>query len=418
MSLALSAVGFLATLTLILWRPRGMNEAVAAGIGAAFALAARLVSLRDVARIFHDTANVLLFLIGMMVITGFAEHAGVFDALAVTAARTARGSGRLLLVNVFLLGALITAFLSLDVTIIVLTPIVYVVVDRLAIDPLPYLFACAFVANTASLFLPVSNLTNILMYDLLGLSFTRFALLMFLPNVAALLVNVGVFLVIFRARIPRRFDAAGLTDADHGSDFHLASVALVMTLVALFIFGFLSLPLAIPALVGAGVVGVVGLVRRTVSVRATVGYVSWSLFPFVIAMFIVIRGVERAWLPHVSHIPTGKDFLTLAAVTFATAVGANVVNNIPMVVAMIALLRSVTNPIPEHIAFATLIGTNIGPSVLTIGSLATMLWLAIVRKRGVTVSSLNYLRVGIITTPPMLAAATFALWVMVRLVGK
>ena len=418
MSLGLSAVGFLATLTLILWRPRGMNEAVAAGIGAAFALAARLVSLRDVARIFHDTANVLLFLIGMMVITGFAEHAGVFDALAVTAARTARGSGRLLLVNVFLLGALITAFLSLDVTIIVLTPIVYVVVDRLAIDPLPYLFACAFVANTASLFLPVSNLTNILMYDLLGLSFTRFALLMFLPNVAALLVNVGVFLVIFRARIPRRFDAAGLTDADHGSDFHLASVALVMTLVALFIFGFLSLPLAIPALVGAGVVGVVGLVRRTVSVRATVGYVSWSLFPFVIAMFIVIRGVERAWLPHLSHILTGKDFLTLAAVTFTTAVGANVVNNIPMVVAMIALLRSVTNPIPEHIAFATLIGTNIGPSVLTIGSLATMLWLAIVRKRGVTVSSLNYLRVGIITTPPMLAAATFALWVMVRLVGK
>ncbi len=418
MSLALSGVGFLATLTLILWRPRGMNEAVAAGIGAAFALAARLVSLRDVARIFHDTANVLLFLIGMMVITGFAEHAGVFDALAVTAARTARGSGRLLLVNVFLLGALITAFLSLDVTIIVLTPIVYVVVDRLAIDPLPYLFACAFVANTASLFLPVSNLTNILMYDLLGLSFTRFALLMFLPNVAALLVNVGVFLVIFRARIPRRFDAAGLTDADHGGDFHLASVALVMTLVALFIFGFLSLPLAIPALVGAGVVGVVGLVRRTVSVRATVGYVSWSLFPFVIAMFIVIRGVERAWLPHLSHILTGKDFLTLAAVTFTTAVGANVVNNIPMVVAMIALLRSVTNPIPEHIAFATLIGTNIGPSVLTIGSLATMLWLAIVRKRGVTVSSLNYLRVGIITTPPMLAAATFALWVMVRLVGK
>jgi len=142
------------------------------------------------------------------------------------------------------------------------------------------------------------------------------------------------------------------------------------------------------------------------------------LFPFVIAMFIIIRGVERAWLPHLSHIPTGKDFLTLAAVTFATAVGANVVNNIPMVVAMIALLRSVTNPIPEHIAFATLIGTNIGPSVLTIGSLATMLWLAIVRKRGVTVSSLNYLRVGIITTPPMLAAATFALWVMVRLVGK
>ena len=141
----------------------------------------------------------------MMIVTGIAERAGVFDTLAIRAARSARGSGHLLLLNVFILGALITAFLSLDVTIIVLTPIVYAVVDRLGIDPLPYLFACAFVANTASLFLPMSNLTNILVYDLLHLSFGHFAAVMFLPNLAALAVNIGAFFLIFRSRIPRHF---------------------------------------------------------------------------------------------------------------------------------------------------------------------------------------------------------------------
>lgn len=412
MNLALSAAVFALVLVLMFVRPRDLSEAASACIGAALMLLFRLATPRDVLNILRETANVLLFLLGMMIVTCVAERGGVFDALAVIAARFSRGSGRLLLVNVFLLGALITAFLSLDVTVIVLTPIVYAVTTRLRIDPRPYLFACAFVANTASLFLPVSNLTNILMYDLLHLSFGRFLTVMFLPNLGALAVNIGIFFGIFRKRIARRF-AARLDAPEQPPGFSVAALGLGAVLVGLLVCGFGAVPLAFPALVGAVVLGAYALSRRLVAPRALVQGVSWPLFPFVIAMFIVIRGVERAWLPHLGTLPTGSDLPTLLGIAFGTAVGANLINNIPMVAAMIRLLQAV-HPIPEPAAFATLIGTNIGPSIITFGSLATMLWLALVRKRGLNVTARSYLRVGIVTTPPMLLAATFILWAVLR----
>jgi arsenical pump membrane protein len=412
MTLALSAGIFLLTLALMFARPRDLNEAVSAGIGALLMLLLRLATPQDVLDVLGETANVLLFLLGMMIVTCVAERSGVFDALAGAAARTARGSGRLLLVNVFVLGALITAFLSLDVTVIVLTPIVYAVTVRLDIDPVPYLFACAFVANTASLFLPVSNLTNILMYDLLHLSFARFVATMFLPNLAALAVNIGIFFVLFRSRIAARF-AARPALSDRPPGFVAASIGLAAVLIALLVFGLRALPLAIPALVGALALGGYALARRTATSRVLAESVAWPLFPFVIAMFVIIRGVERAWLPHLGGLPTGSDLPTLLGIAFGTALGANLINNIPMVAAMIRLLQAAT-PIPVPAAFATLIGTNIGPSIITFGSLATMLWLSLVRTRGLDVSARSYLRVGLLTTPPMLLAATFTLWAVLK----
>ncbi|MGI8856324.1 MAG: SLC13 family permease, partial [Thermomicrobiales bacterium] len=365
--------------------------------------------------IVRQTANVLLFLLGMMVITGIAERAGVFDALAIRAARSARGSGRLLLLNVFILGALITAFLSLDVTIIVLTPIVYVVVDRLGIDPVPYLFACVFVANTASLFLPMSNLTNILVYDLLHLSFAHFAAVMLLPNLAALTVNIGAFFLIFRARIPRAFPIERTGGFTALAGYRTAAVGLTAVLLALLACGLAGIPLAVPALGVGAIMALASCTRRQSSLADLRDSVTWSLFPFVIAMFVVIRAVEHGWLARIGSIPTGTGFGTLFAVAAGTGIGANIVNNIPMAVAMISVLRATGQHVPEHLAYATLIGTNIGPSIITVGSLATMLWLAIVRKRGVAVSATSYMKVGAIVTPLMVAAATAALWIDIHL---
>ncbi len=409
-----SAAVFLLTLALILVRPRGLNEAIGAGVGAIACVALRLVSFADIRTIARDTANVLIFLLGMMIVTGIAEHAGVFDALAERAARVAHGSGHILLLSVFLLGTVITALLSLDVTIIVLTPIVYSVVTRIGIDPLPYLVACAFVANTGSLFLPMSNLTNILMYDLLHLSFAHFAIVMFLPNIAALFVNVAIFMILFRKRIPQTFTLPDLNAERHRPGFLVASVALATVLAALFVFGVIGWPLAIPAIIGASALGIIALARKIVSIRRVNEAIAWPLFPFVLAMFVVIRAVEHAWIGQIGHLPTNADFRTLAAMAFGTSVGANIVNNIPMAIAMISLLRSVTTPARESLAFATLIGANIGPSILTIGSLATMLWFAIVRQRGVTMNALTYTKIGLITTPPMVAAATVVLWIEIR----
>ncbi len=132
-------------------------------------------------------------------------------------------------------------------------------------------------------------------------------------------------------------------------------------------------------------------------------------------MFVVIRAVEHGWLTHIGSIPTGTGFGTLLAIAAGTGIGANIVNNIPMAVAMISVLRATGQHVPEHLAYATLIGTNIGPSIITVGSLATMLWLAIVRKSGVAVSAASYMKVGAIVTPLMIPAATAALWIDIHL---
>ena len=413
----LSACLLAGTLALILWRPRGMSEATGASMGALIALATRLVSPHDLWQIVRQTTNVLLFLLGMMMLTGIVEQNGAFEALATLAARAARGSGRLLLLNVFILGTLITALLSLDVTIIILTPLVYTVVDRLGIDSVPYLFACVFVANTASLFFPMSNLTNILMSNLLHLTFLHFAAVMAIPNVAALAVNIGMFFLLFRDRIPPQFTLHA-TNIRRPPGFTPAAIALTTVLVGLFVFGLADRPLAIPALAGAAALGAVAIARRSVALTRVRHAVAWSLFPFVVAMFVVIRGVERAWLAQSLPFPAHAGLGTLLGFAFGTAALANLLNNIPIAVAMIGVLQGASGSVAQEIRFATLVGTNIGPSVITVGSLATMLWLAIVRRRGVDVTGAQYLRVGLATTPLMVAAATVALWFDLMLSGR
>lgn len=171
-----------ATLALILGRPRGVSEAWVAAAGALAMILVGPVRLADVPDVLGETADVLLFLAGMMVLTVLVECAGVFTLLAEGCARLARGSGVLLFCLVFLLGAIVTALLSLDVTVILLTPIVYEVTRRRRLDALPFMFACTFVANTASLIFPMSNLTNLLVAQQLGLDFASFAATMWLPS--------------------------------------------------------------------------------------------------------------------------------------------------------------------------------------------------------------------------------------------
>ena len=413
-NLILSVAVLVVTLALVLTRPRGLNEAYGAAIGAAFTLLLRLATPGDVGGVLRETGNVLLFLFGMMIVTGVVEAAGVFDTLAHIMAQRFGTSGRGLLIGVFLLGALVTAFLSLDVTIIVLTPIVFVATQRLRVDPVPHLFAVAFVANTASLFLPISNLTNILMYDLLHLPFAHFAAVMFLPNLAALAVNIAVFLVIFRHRLPRTIDLSTLTAPERPPLFTIAAVGLGTVLIALLGFGLKGWPLAIPACIGAVVLAVIALIQRAMAPRKIVASVTFSVFPFIVAMFTVIRGIEHAWLPLLQGIPTAQSLPNLLAIALGTTVGANLVNNVPMVAAAISVLRATATPVPPALAYAVLVGTNIGPSILPVGSLATLLWLALVARRDVPITGRDYLRVGLLTTPAMVLVTTLTLWLVLH----
>ena len=404
-----------ATLAAILTRPRGLSEATVAVLGAAAMVLAGPMRFLDVPDVIRETADVLLFLAGMMVLTAVVEQAGVFSVLAEGCARLARGSGVVLFCLVVLVGSTVTALLSLDVTVIVLTPIVADLTRRRRLDPLPFLFACTFIANTASLAFPISNLTNLLVVDRLQITFDDFAGTMWLPNLAAVVATMAVFLWIFRASLRGRYapDERGPIPPIDGW-LVAASVALLGTLAAIAILGTLGQPLAGGAIAGAAGLLAIGTVWRRITPAEVVRSVSWPVLAFVVGMLVVVRGLELGWLDSVTFSvpdsPTGALLLGAGAAAF----GSNIINNVPMALLALPAIERTVGPARDAFAYGVLVGTNIGPTATTYGSLATMLWLAEVRRRGVEVSTREYLVIGFVSTPPILVATTAALWLVMR----
>lgn len=423
MSQQLSLGIMIAAIVLMLARPRGLNEAWAVLAGAVAMLLAGAVGVPELPGIVDQTADVLLFLAGMMILTGIADRAGVFETLAESVARLARGNGRALYVLVFLLGAAITATLSLDVTVITLTPVVYALTKRRGLAPLPFMFACTFVANTASLVFPMSNLTNLLLYEPLGLRFAEFTATMWLPNAVALLTNLVVFLRLFRKDIPAAIPAIVPNEADlslplasHPADrwAMLSGAALAITLLALFACGWEGYPLWWASLAGAILVLAAAVATRRITLQQLGDDLSLPLFVFVIAMTTLVRGIENTWLDGFHVAVPDSAFATVIGGVTVGAVGSNIVNNIPMTVLARSVLETLPGAQQPTLAFATLVGTNIGPALTTYGSLATMLWLTLVRKRGMDVTTRHYLRISVITVPIVLLTTTLALWIVVR----
>ncbi len=420
----LSVLIVAATLALMLVRPRGLLEAWAAVLGAAAMALVGAIGFGDVAAVVAETSDVLLFLLGMMVLTGLVERAGIFDWLAASWAGLARGSGLLLFTLVFVLGAVVTVFLSLDATVIILTPIVYALVSQRRLDATPYMFACTFVANTASLALPISNLTNLLVFHQLGLGFAAFASRMWLPTLAAVGTNFAAFAWLFRDRLARRFDPvpAKLPPTDRW--FRVCAAVLALSLLGLLALGFLDLPLSPAPLAGSVVLLALGRNDRRASFRAVVGDVSWPLFAFVVGMFLVVRGFEHFWLAQLSVVLPADPLSGLVVAVVGAAVGSNVVNNVPVTILGISLLKGAAlegaalkgaaPAVRDLAAYGALVGANVGPTATTYGSLATMLWLSLVRQRGVAVSTWDYMKVGLVTMPVVLVAATLALWLVSR----
>ena len=397
------------TLILMLVRPGDRAEAWYAAGGAIGMVAIGAVPLPAVPGLVRETENVLLFLAGMMLLTGVAERAGVFTALADGCVRLANGQGRRLYVLLFLLGALVTATLSLDVTVIMLTPIVATIAVRRRLDPVPFLFACVFVANTASLVLPVSNLTNLLVFARLEPGFAPFVATMWLPNLVSATVNLGLFLWLFRDRIPQRFATDNLPPTALDRWLVVAGSVTGATLVAIFALGLADLPLWWAAVGGGGLLAIVAAARGRLTARHLAHDLSPGIFIFVIAMTVVVEGFRREFLEG-RHIPLPHG-PALVAVTgiVGGAVGSNIVNNIPMTVLALSILDGVKPELQQALAYGTLVGVNIGPALTTYGSLATMLWLTLVRRRDIAISTGDYLRVSLVTVPVVLAATGLTL---------
>jgi arsenical pump membrane protein len=406
---------FAAMLVLVVVRPRRWNEAWWTMLGAAAMLALGLVSPRDAIDATLAGKSAILFLLSLLILSLLVGKSGFFDWAAIRCAHVARGDARALYRNAFLLGAIVTATLSLDTTAVILTPILLVLVKRLDLPAAPYVVMSAFVANVGSMALPISNLTNILFADAFHLTFAAFAGRMIVPQLVALGMTFALLRWYFRRELPTRFDGESLPDAASVVPSHAYFVACV-TVLSVVLAGYFVAPRVgvepyAVAFAGSALLAVAGAATGRVALGA-MGEVSWGVFPFVVGLFIAVKGLENLGL-----VAAASGYLarmtpespgTLLAVAGATAVGSNLMNNLPA--ALIARSVLLASHAGMAAVLAALVGADVGPMVTPFGSLATMLVLTLAQREGEGVRAGRLVVLGLWAVPVIVITTTLALY--------
>jgi arsenical pump membrane protein len=410
---ALSVVLLIGVLGCALVRPWGWPEAVVAVPAAVVVLGTGAISLDHARAEAEQLGPVIGFLAAVLVLAQLCDDEGLFRACGAWMARTAAGRPRRLLLAVFVLASVITAVLSLDAAVVLLTPVVFATAARLGARPGPHVYACTHLSNTASLLLPVSNLTNLLAFAASGLSFTRFAALMALPWLVAIGAEYAVF---------RRFFA---TDLDAGAQGRPAAgppelPVFVLAVVACTLAGFVLTSAvrvnpAWAALAGAAVLAARALAQRRTTPAAIVRAANVPFLSFVLALGIVVRAVVDNGLGGaLGHlVPGGGTLPSLLGTAALSAVLASMINNLPAVLVLLPLAAAAG----PGAVLAVLLGVNIGPNLTYTGSLATLLWRRIVREHDTDVDLGEFTRLGLLTVPAALILAVLALWASLHAIG-
>ena len=410
------AISLALVLVILGWalaRPPRWPEAIVAVPAAAVVIGAGAISLDHAWAEATRLGPVVVFLAATLILARLCADEGLFQACGSWMSSAAHGRPRRLLAAVFAAATVVTAILSLDTTVVLLTPVVFAVAARLGVHEKPHVYACAHLSNSGSLLLPVSNLTNLLAFTASGLTFTRFAGLMALPWLAAIAVEFAVF---------RRFFAADLVDIGTPAcpdetprvpRFVLVTVG--VTLAGFAVTSMVGVNPAWAAAGGAGLLAARALVRRRTSSAAVIRAAAIPFLLFVLTFAIVVRaavgnGVGAA----VAHIiPTGTTLLALLGLAVVAAVLANLINNLPAVLVLLPL----TAPVGAGAVLAVLIGVNIGPNLTYAGSLATLLWRRIVADHNTEVNLGEFTRLGLLTVPAALILAVVALWASLHAIG-
>jgi arsenical pump membrane protein len=396
-------------------RPRGWPEAVAAVPAAAVVIAIGAISGSRALAEARQLGPVIGFLAAILVLAHLCDDDGLFQACGGWMARAGAGRPARLLAQVFVIASVTTAVLSLDATVVLLTPVVFATAARLDVRARPQVYACTHLANSASLLLPVSNLTNLLAFAASGLAFGRFAALMAVPWLAAIGVEYAVFGRFFAADLQQRPrpERAERTEDTPLPVFTLTVVAL--TLAGFAVASAAGLNPAWAAFAGAAVLAVRALARRRVTAVALARAADVPFLLFVLALGIVVEAVVRNGLGRALTplLPGGTSLPALLAIAAVAAALANVCNNLPAVLVLLPLAM----PSGAGAVLAVLLGVNIGPNLTYTGSLATLLWRRILRQHGSAPDLGEFTRLGLLTVPAGLVIAVLALWAGLALIG-
>lgn len=411
MDLILALAALAVVLAFAVPRPHKWPEAVVAVPAAALLIGADIISLDEAAAEVGRLLPVVGFLAVVLVLARLCADEGVFRAAGAALARAADGNQNRLLAGVFAIAAATTAVLSLDATVLLLTPVVLATTRMLSVPATPHAYATAHLANSASLLLPVSNLTNLLAFTAAGITFLHFAALMTLPWLLAILVEFVVLRWLFRKRLsiaPQPVPG----ETVHVPVFPL--VVLGLTLAGFVVTSMLGVSPAWAALGGVVVLGGRSLVRRHTTVARMVAAADVPFLLFVLCLGIVVDAVMVNGLDSAMRglLPSGHGLLALLGIAAVAALLSNVVNNLPAVLVLLPLV-SASGP---GAVLAVLIGVNIGPNLTYVGSLANLLWRSVVRRAMATTAG-EFSRIGLCTVPATLVAAVAGLWVGLRLFG-
>ncbi|NVD97958.1 arsenic transporter [Massilia sp. BJB1822] len=414
---------FLATLIFVIWQPRGLGIGWSASAGAAVALLTGVIQVSDIPVVWHIVWNATATFVAVIIISLLLDKAGFFEWAALHVARWGKGNGKRLFVLLVLLGAAVAALFANDGAALILTPIVIAMLRELRFSPratLAFVMGAGFIADTSSLPLVVSNLVNIVSADYFKISFARYAAVMAPVNLMAVAATLAVLIWFFRKDIPNDYDLSQLKrpeEAIHDrATFITGWWVLGLLLAGFFWLEQLGVPISAVAAAGAALLFLVAARGHKISTREVLGNAPWQVVIFSLGMYLVVYGLRNAGL---------TDYLTAIlnrcaeqgvwgaalGTGFVTALLSSIMNNMPTVLvgALSIDATSSHGVVREAMTYANVIGSDLGPKITPIGSLATLLWLHVLSSKGIEISWGYYFRVGVVLTLPVLFLTLSAL---------
>lgn len=412
---------FFATLVFVIWQPKGLQIGTTAVVGAIVALVLGVVDFNDVITVTNIVWDATLAFIGIIILSMVLDEIGFFEWAAIKMAKLSGGSGNKMFVYILLLGAFVAAFFANDGAALILTPILLAKMKYLKMKPLPifaFLMAGGFIGDSASNPLVISNLTNIVTAGYFDIGFVEYAKNMFLPNLLSIVASITVLWIYFRKDIPLKVDVALLPEASsvikNQKMFKLSWFFLAFLMLGYFIGDTYHLPISVFALGGALVFLAIANHYKATKPIMTIKAAPWQIVWFSIGLYIVVYGLKNAgltnivasWIEMLTH---QGEAVAIIGTGFLSAIISSIMNNMPTIMIMDIAIDQVGHAGNEALVYANILGSNLGPKMTPIGSLATLLWLHVLSQKGVKIGWGEYMKVGLVITPPVLLIALLGL---------